>query len=113
MCERLVDHFLGNIGALRCPVGEAAPKAVHGELLAAERVHDRQERHVGERLLAERGQDLASVAMPERPAPLQDLDRGWRERHDMRLAHLHPSGRDRPERVLQIELWPGRMPHLA
>src|SRR3546814_10519042 len=47
------------------------------------------------------------------PAASEDRNGLYRERHNMRLLHLHASSGDRPDTVLQIELWPHRQAGLT
>src|SRR3546814_4900729 len=103
MSERLIDDLFGEIGLLRRPIGEGAAEAVYRDLFEPKVAEHLGHSHVAERLFSRVGEDKTIVVGAQGPAASEDRNGLYRERHNMRLLHLHASSGDRPDTVLRSE----------
>ncbi len=107
--QRHLDHFAREARALGCPIAEARPEPVRGQIAPSHPSQKHQESHVAERpaSLAAGKDELRFLAVCGFQF-FQDGDRARRQGHAMLAAGFHACGRYNPKSFASVDLIPPR-----
>jgi hypothetical protein len=110
--ERHFDYVVGEGADLSGPIAEGGPKPMDGDRGVAHATEYGRHRHIAKTAPAPGADEDEVIMVFGREAP-QQRDGSGRERDAVFPPHLHSSGGDGPNFILQIDFGPSRTDDLS